>query len=105
MSEIENLFFKLFEITYYDCPTPGASVTQTKILIPHAEYLKIKPLPEFKKAIKELSQGREWFTEQSPIFAAITTGYYEGYITRRCKVQLLSDNQLIQQDKTGGNGI
>lgn len=68
--------YKLYTITYIDTPRTGMSVTQTKILIPAAVYATLQRVPEndYKTLLKAITRGHEFFTEKSPLFAAMQTG-------------------------------
>mgnify|MGYP001615428177 CR=1 FL=1 len=81
----------------YEFYYPHSEVTQSKLLIPHTEYLKFKVLPEDsgkeekrkKKLEKEITQGKEWFTDKSPLFRAIYTGILNCNGIFKCKVKKL----------------
>lgn len=80
----------MFEFYY-----PEANVTQTKILIKHEDYLKIKILVEDdekeeqrkEKALKELTNNKQWFTDKSPLFEAIFTGILNCNGIFKCQVK------------------
>ena len=49
-------------------------VVQDKVLVSHSDWLLVKGITdedEYKVALRSLSGGREWFTDQSPLYAAI----------------------------------
>ncbi len=83
---------QLYQIHY-----PKSNVTQVKVLISHDEYLKAKAIiddDEYKQALKQLSGGREWFTDKSLIYKAITTGFYKlGRYTYPCIVTKIDNPQ------------
>lgn len=62
--------YSLYNIHY-----PDRDIRQVKILIPHNEYLRISELEpdEYKRELKRITKGHEWFTDQSPYYQAITT--------------------------------
>lgn len=77
-------------MTSYLIHYPTYGITQAKNLIAHADFLSIikptraridelKDSPERARLQSELvSQfGQDWFTDQSPLFEAITTGMLE----------------------------
>jgi hypothetical protein len=69
---------KEYEIYY-----PSYNVRQRKILISHSIYENYREMPydnetqikEAKKYLKLQTKGQEWFTDQSPFFDAISTGF------------------------------
>ncbi len=63
---------KKFRITYHHDNKPD--VTQEKVLIPHEFYLD-----EISKEKKYQDLPDEYFTDRSPLYDSISTGYLEGY--------------------------
>lgn len=63
----------------YRIEFPDRGIVQYKVLISHEDYLKVKSIKdddEYKSALKQLTGGKEWFTEKSPYYIAITTGRF-----------------------------
>lgn len=66
-----------YKIYYHDY-----KITQYKVMIPHSIYDEYMQMPyetkdeqsEAKAWIKNKTKGKEWFTDKSQIFDAITTG-------------------------------
>jgi hypothetical protein len=68
--------------------TYNNGITQSKQLIRHSDYLKVKELPidEQDAALDELTGGKEWFTDKSPYYDAIKTGVLNCNGIYLCKV-------------------
>ena len=70
----------------YKIVYPESNVTQYKVMISHGEYLQAKAIKdddEYKAAMRKLTGGKEWFTDESAFAKAITTGtipWYDGSI-------------------------
>lgn len=90
-----------YKIEYVDL-----GISQTKFLIPHEEYLKYKIYPNTPKKdeqylnamFKKYLNGKEWFTDRSPLFLLtnkienknIIDGYYESkYVKLKVKLTKL----------------
>lgn len=69
-------------MTNYTIHYPEYGVTQEKVLIPHSIYTQYMSIPYETKEeqsiakgwLKKQTGGKEWFTDKSPIYEAITTG-------------------------------
>lgn len=58
---------------------PNSGVTQIKRVVSHTDYLKIKSTNNdelYKRLLKLLSEGDEWFTEKSPLWINREVGEY-----------------------------
>lgn len=65
----------------YKIEYPNAKVVQFKQLIHHEDYLKANAIvdeDEYKAELYRLSNGNEWFTDQSSLFNAISTHIVRG---------------------------
>jgi hypothetical protein len=66
----------------YHIHYPEYNVIQEKVLISHEIYLEYKNMPSATEAqnkrakdfLKYHTKGKEWFTDQSPLWDAIETG-------------------------------
>jgi hypothetical protein len=66
----------------YEFYYPEYNVRQCKLLIPHSiwltyrnmPYSTVKEIEETESYLSSYTQGREWFTDQSSYWKAITTG-------------------------------
>lgn len=63
----------------YEIYFPELGITQYKLLIPHSDWKEAYMLSDKKwdARIKYLTKGKEWFTEQSPYYKAISTEVYD----------------------------
>lgn len=68
--------YQVYRIEY-----PHRNVVQYKLLIPHCAYKMSGLLPAEvgKRYLKRITRGNEWFTDKSPIYAAISSGILECY--------------------------
>ena len=77
----------------YKIEFPERDIVQYKVLIAHADYLAVKGIEdedEYKYALKQLTGGKEWFTEKGAYYQAITTGrYVTPYANVPCIVTLI----------------
>jgi len=82
------------EQSIYQVYYPDRNVTQPKVLISHDDYIKVCDMPSDTedeqlakdKAMNRLTNGKEWFTDKSPLFDAIETGVLNCNGTYRCLV-------------------
>lgn len=85
----------------YQFHYPDKNITQTKILIAHEDYLIVKAMPEStdeeisakEKALHTLTKGYQFFTDQSPLFAATFSGILHCNGTHTCiakKIELIT---------------
>lgn len=86
--------YGLYEFFY-----PHSRVRQIKKLISHSAYLKTTLLePELQdEAIRTLSEGNEWFTDRSPLYAAIETGRLQCNGEYRVVIKKLWDKESIYE--------
>lgn len=84
----------------YKVHYPANGITQTKVLISHEDYLEImrmsgnneNEIKAQKAALKELTGGKEWFTDRSPYFEAIETGILNCNGIHECQLTKISTN-------------
>lgn len=84
--------YQLYKFHY-----PSNGFEQTKVLVSHVAWQKVDAMPESTeeqqetkaKAMRELTGGYEWFTDQSLYYHAIETGVIMANGYHRCNVTKL----------------
>lgn len=70
---------------------PDYNVIQEKLLISHKKYLMVNVIEDYdrmKAALKKLTDSKEWFTDESPLYEAISTGILKCNGIHKCIVKL-----------------